>query len=147
MKAFVKEFVKRGCLFCGGGPLILAVIYLFVAAGGTVQSVPVGKLVTEILTSLLLAFIAAGISAVHTVDRLQLPNALLIHGAVLFADDVLLFGWVSGEEETPMKRRSIVEKIRSYLQTITADKDFVTSVLNVGDGVAVSVYLGKGEEK
>ena len=72
---------------------------------------------------------------------------LMKKGAVLFADDVLLFGWVSGEEETPQKRRSIVEKIRSYLQVITSDKQFVTSVLNVGDGVAVSVYLGEGEKK
>ncbi len=61
-------------------------------------------------------------------------------GAVLFADDVLLYGWVSGEEPTPQKRHSIVDKIRSYLQTITEDRDFITSVLNVGDGVALSVY-------
>lgn len=65
---------------------------------------------------------------------------LLNKGGILFADDVLLFGWVSGEEETPQKRRSIVEKIRSYLDVITSDKDFHTSVLNVGDGVALSVY-------
>ena len=65
---------------------------------------------------------------------------LMKEGAILFSDDVLLFGWVSGEEETPQKRRSIVEKIRSYLQTLTGDKDFITSVLNVGDGVALSVY-------
>lgn len=65
---------------------------------------------------------------------------LLNKGGILFADDVLLFGWVSGEEETPQKRRSIVEKIRSYLEVITSDKDFHTSVLNVGDGVALSVY-------
>ena len=70
---------------------------------------------------------------------------LMKKGAVLFADDVLLFGWVSGEEETPQKRRSIVEKIRSYLKVITEDKDFITSVLDVGDGVAVSVYV-KGED-
>lgn len=68
---------------------------------------------------------------------------LLKTGGVLFADDVLLFGWVSGEEETPQKRRSIVEKIRSYLQVITNDKDFHTSVINIGDGVALSVYKGK----
>jgi predicted O-methyltransferase YrrM len=68
---------------------------------------------------------------------------LLTKGGVLFADDVLLFGWVSGEEETPQKRRSIVEKIRSYLQVITADTDFHTSVINIGDGVALSVYKGK----
>ena len=69
---------------------------------------------------------------------------LMKKGAVLFSDDVLLFGWVSGEEETPQKRRSIVEKIRSYLQVITADKDFITSVLNIGDGVALSVYNPSG---
>lgn len=68
---------------------------------------------------------------------------LMKRGAILFADDVLLFGWVSGEEETPQKRRSIVEKIRSYLDVVTSDKDFHTSVLNVGDGVALSVYEGK----
>lgn len=72
---------------------------------------------------------------------------LMKPGATLFADDVLLYGWVSGEEETPQKRRSIVEKIRSYLKTVTADRDFITSVLNVGDGVAVSVYVGGKTER
>ena len=71
---------------------------------------------------------------------------LMKKGAILFADDVLLYGWVSGEEPTPQKRHSIVDKIRSYLETVTADKDFITSVLNVGDGVALSVYRGKKEE-
>jgi predicted O-methyltransferase YrrM len=67
---------------------------------------------------------------------------LMKKGAVLFSDDVLLYGWVSGEEPTPQKRQSIVDKIRSYLDVITNDTDFITSVLNVGDGVALSVYLG-----
>ncbi len=65
---------------------------------------------------------------------------LMKEGAILFADDVLLYGWVSGEEPTPQKRHSIVDKIRSYLHTVTQDSDFITSVLNVGDGVALSVY-------
>ena len=72
---------------------------------------------------------------------------LMQKGAVLFSDDVLLYGWVSGEEPTPQKRQSIVDKIRSYLQVITNDKDFVTSVVNVGDGVALSVYTGKDKRK
>jgi predicted O-methyltransferase YrrM len=70
---------------------------------------------------------------------------LMRKGAILFADDVLLFGWVSGEEPTPQKRHSIVDKIRSYLDTVTNDPDFITSVLDVGDGVALSVYQGKTE--
>lgn len=70
---------------------------------------------------------------------------LMKKGATLFADDVLLYGWVSGEEPTPQKRHSIVDKIRSYLTTVTNDPDFITSVLDVGDGVALSVYLGESK--
>ena len=67
---------------------------------------------------------------------------LMRKGATLFADDVLLYGWVSGAEPTPQKRHSIVDKIRSYLSVVTNDGDFITSVLDVGDGVALSVYTG-----
>ena len=70
---------------------------------------------------------------------------LLKTGGILFADDVLLYGWVSGAEPTPQKRHSIVDKLRSYLDTVTKDKDFITSVLDIGDGVALSVYKGKAQ--
>ncbi len=74
---------------------------------------------------------------------------LMKKGAVLFSDDVLLYGWVSGVEPTPQKRQSIVDKIRSYLHTLTNDKDFSTSVIDVGDGVALSIYHGntKGDNQ
>lgn len=68
---------------------------------------------------------------------------LMRKGAVLFADDVLLYGWVSGEVPTPQKRHSIVDKILSYLHTVTNDEEFTTSVLDIGDGVALSVYQPK----
>ena len=70
---------------------------------------------------------------------------LMRKGSVLFADDVLLYGWVNGKEPTPQKRRSIVEKIRSYLDTIAKDTDFTTSIVDIGDGVALSVYQGGKE--
>ena len=68
---------------------------------------------------------------------------LMKKGGVLFADDVLLYGWVNGKTPTPQKRRSIVEKIRSYLETIVADESFTTSIIEIGDGVALSVYHGE----
>ncbi len=70
---------------------------------------------------------------------------LLKKGGLLFADDVLLYGWVNGVEPTPQKRHSIVDKIRSYLDTVTKDEDFITSVLDIGDGVALSVYQGENQ--
>lgn len=72
---------------------------------------------------------------------------LMKKGATLFADDVLLYGWVSGEEPTPQKRHSIVDKIRFYLDTVTADEEFITSVIDIGDGVALSVYKGENNDQ
>ncbi len=97
MKNFIITFLKRGAIFAALGPIILAIVYIFLSAGGVVESVPVTKLITEILTSVLLAFIAAGISAIHTVDRLQPALAGLIQGAVLFIDYIVLYlvnGWL-----------------------------------------------------
>ena len=64
---------------------------------------------------------------------------LLCENGVLFADDVLLYGWVDGSAETPEKRRMLVEHIREYLREVSSDPDFITSVLKTGEGVAVSV--------
>lgn len=93
MKAFLKEYVKRGSMFCGGGPLIVAIIYMFLP----VETVGVSHIVTEILTSLLLAFIAAGISAIYTVEKIPYPTAGLIQGSVLLADYLTIYlinGWI-----------------------------------------------------
>ena len=64
---------------------------------------------------------------------------LLKRGGVLLSDDVLLFGWVRGEP--PKKRRMLAEHIREYLQALTADADFDTEILELGEGLAVSKKL------
>ena len=64
---------------------------------------------------------------------------LLAPRGVLFADDVLLYGWVDGREEMPPKRRSIAERLREYLAAVQADADFITCIFEVGEGAAVSV--------
>lgn len=60
-------------------------------------------------------------------------------GGTIISDDVLLFGWVNGEP--PHKRRSIVEKIREYLVFLSNDKELMTTLIEIGDGVALSVKL------
>ena len=64
---------------------------------------------------------------------------LLSKNGVLFADDVLLYGWVDGREEVPHKRRMLIEHIREYLRAVMQDEDLMTSILEIGEGVALSV--------
>ena len=97
MKQFMKTFIHRGALFCGLGPVIAAVVYIFLSANGTVTAIAVSTYIREIFTATLMAFIAAGISAIYTVEKLALPLAGLIQGAVLLLDYLsiyLLNGWL-----------------------------------------------------
>ena len=66
---------------------------------------------------------------------------LLKKGGVLVADDVLLFGYVTGEEEVPKKRKMLVEHIKEYVQAATHDNELQTTVFDIGNGVALSVKL------
>ncbi len=77
--------------------------------------------------------------------RRYLPECkrLLKEGGILLSDDVLLFGWVDGEEEVPRKRKMLVEHIREYLRLLSADGELITSLLKLGQGLAVSVKRGK----
>ena len=34
MKQFIKVFLNRGALFCGLGPVIMAIVYIFLSASG-----------------------------------------------------------------------------------------------------------------
>lgn len=68
-------------------------------------------------------------------------KVLLRKGGVLFADDVLLYGWVDGREPVPVKRHSIAEKLRQYLAAVCSDPELITSILDIGEGVAVSVKI------
>ena len=81
---------------------------------------------------------------VQYVKWLPRLKALLAKGGLLLADDVLLYGWVDGSVPVPAKRHSLADRIRDYLAAVAADEDLVTSVLRIGEGVAVSVKRRKG---
>lgn len=78
---------------------------------------------------------------VQYIKLLPILKELLKKGGALVADDVLLYGWVNGEKPVPPKRRMLVEHIREYLCAVTADEELITSVIPVGDGLALSVKL------
>ena len=97
MKKYVVEFLKRGMSFCFGGPLVLAIVYGILGLVGAVESFTVGEVVTGIFSSTLLAFIAAGVTVIYTIDKLSPFSAALIHGVVLYLDYILLYlfnGWL-----------------------------------------------------
>lgn len=72
------------------------------------------------------------------VKLLPILKNLLNNGGVIFADNVLFRGYVSGEKECPKQYKSLCKNLDSYNQLVANDKDLLTCFFDVGDGIAVS---------
>ena len=86
-------------------------------------------------------FIFLDCAKVQYVKYLPRLKNLLKRGGVLLADDVLLFGYVTGEVQVPKKRKMLVGHIKEYIEAATGDVELCTTVIGIGDGLAMSVKL------
>ena len=100
MKKLFIDFLKRGLTTSVGGPVVMAVVYLFLDYFGVANTVSVSKIATEILTVSLMAFIASGITVIYKYEKLPIFTAALIHGIALYADYILFYllkGWLKSQ--------------------------------------------------
>ena len=91
MRRFLTEFLKRGLIASAGGPVILAIIYGILGKTGVITSLSPHEVCIGILTITLMAFIAAGITAIYQTERLPLISAILIHGGILYFDYLVMY--------------------------------------------------------
>ena len=91
MKKFMLEFIRRGLVACGFGPIVLAVVYLVLREHAGVQMLPVSQVCVGIFSLFFLAFIAGGMNAIYQFERLPLMLAILIHGGTLYISYLATF--------------------------------------------------------
>ncbi len=97
MKSFWKRFVAVGAMYSWAGPVIIAIVWLCIHKAGAITTLTVEEVVLGILSSVVLAFIAAGISQIYYIESLPLATKTLIQCAVLYIDYLgiyLLNGWI-----------------------------------------------------
>ena len=84
MKKNILEFVRRGMIACGLGPIVLAVFYLVLQHEAAVETLRVDQVCLGIFSISALAFIVGGMNVIYQIERLPLMVAILIHGGVLY---------------------------------------------------------------
>lgn len=84
MKKFVLEFLRRGLIASGIGPIVLAIVYLILQQAAAVETLSVNQVCIGIFSITALAFIAGGMNAIYQIERLPLMVAILIHGGILY---------------------------------------------------------------
>ena len=98
MKKNILEFVRRGMIACGLGPIVLAVFYLVLQHEAAVETLRVDQVCLGIFSISALAFIAGGMNVLYQIERLPLMAAILIHGSVLYISYLatyLVNGWLA----------------------------------------------------
>ncbi|WP_233541669.1 O-methyltransferase [Mitsuokella sp. AF33-22] len=72
------------------------------------------------------------------VDYFEKIQPLLAPHCTVLADNVLFRGYVLGEEKAPRRYRTIVKRLRAYIELVNHTPGFVTEILERGDGLAVT---------
>ena len=69
-----------------------------------------------------------------------LPHCLrlLKEDGIIIADNVLFRGMVASQELVKRRKITIVKRMRTYLDLVTHDENLITSVIPMGDGIAVT---------
>ena len=92
-------------------------------------------------------FIFVDAAKAQYVNWLPSLKLLLRDRAVLFSDNILQDGRIVESRFAIDRRyRTIHQRLRQYLHMLTHDRDFTSSIISVGDGVALSVFNGRINE-
>lgn len=70
---------------------------------------------------------------------------LLKSGGILAADNVLYKGMVAGDDTAARKNRTIVNRMRAFLDALRNNPALETCIVPIGDGVALAYKLSEAE--
>ena len=91
MKKYLSQFLLRGLVAFGFGPIILAVLYLVLHHQGIVETLTVREVCLGIISLSALAFIVGGMNFIYQIERLPLMAAIAIHGAALYVSYLVTY--------------------------------------------------------
>ena len=97
MKQIITEFLRKGVIAGGFGPIVLGVLYLILQQQDAIQTLTVHQVCLGIASLYALAFIVGGMNVIYQIEQLPLMVAILIHGCTLYVSYLvtyLLNGWL-----------------------------------------------------
>lgn len=84
MNKYLKEFLHRGLIFGGFGPIILGIIYVIVSNTEKSFSLQANEILIGIISVYLLAFIQAGASVFNQIEHWSIPKSVFFHFLTIY---------------------------------------------------------------
>jgi hypothetical protein len=85
MNRHLKDFIFRGLLFSGFGPIILGIVFFFLEIGGVDLELTGKDVFIAIISTYVIAFVQAGASVFNQIEHWPLAKSLGLHFSALFA--------------------------------------------------------------
>ena len=97
MNYYVKEFIKRGLIFSGFGPIVLGIVYLSIECSGVDLKLTGINVFIAILTTYIIAFIQAGSSVFNQIETWPKAKSMFFQMTsiyVVYMGGYLLNNWI-----------------------------------------------------
>lgn len=85
MNKYLKEFLHRGLIFSGLGPVVLGIVFLVISKTLDDFSLSGTEVFFGIVSTYLLAFIQAGASVFNQIEHWPITKSLFCHFGLLYA--------------------------------------------------------------
>ena len=84
MNKYLKEFLHRGLMFGGFGPIVMGIVFFIIEKTVDGVSFNATEVLLAIVSAYLLAFIQAGATVFNQIEDWPLPKPLLCHFVSLY---------------------------------------------------------------
>lgn len=102
MNRYLKEFLHRGLIFGGFGPIVLGIVYICIDKFSTEILLDSYEVFLGIFSTYIIAFVHAGVSVFNQIEHWSLPKSLLCHFGLLYITYVLCYiinSWIPFKPE------------------------------------------------
>ncbi len=84
MNKYVKEFLHRGMMFSGFGPIIAGIVYLCVSFSVEKFVLTASQVLLAIVSTYILAFLQAGASVFNQIESWSIPKSMFFHFVTIY---------------------------------------------------------------
>ena len=84
MNKYIKQFLLRGLMFGGFGPIVLGIVFFFIDMSGVALGLGGGEMLIAIVSTYILAFVQAGASVFNQIEHWPIAKSTLCHFSSLF---------------------------------------------------------------
>ncbi len=84
MNKYLKDFLHRGLIFGGFGPIVAGIVYMILSRTIADFSLDGTQIFLAILSTYFLAFLQAGASVFNQIEGWSVPKSLLCHFATIY---------------------------------------------------------------